>query len=131
MKDNLKILLINKIKWSGISKFLFRFLLILIAVAFIAPHATISAQAAQDITITGMVTDASSGEALPGVNVVIEGTYTGAVTDLDGRFTIIVPDEEAVLSFSFIGSGLGCSPKYTVFVKTQDHFLKALLIGYL
>jgi TonB-linked SusC/RagA family outer membrane protein len=103
MKDNLKILLMNKIKWSGVSKFFFRFFLILMAVAFMAPIAKVSAQAAQGITVTGRVSDATSGEALPGVNVVIQGTYTGAVTDLDGRFTIIVPDEEAILSFSFVG----------------------------
>jgi len=38
--------------------------------------------------ITGVVVDAETGETLIGVNVVIEGTTTGAATDIDGRYTI-------------------------------------------
>ena len=40
--------------------------------------------------IVGIVTDASTDEALPGANVVLVGTYLGASTDLDGQFIIIV-----------------------------------------
>ena len=43
------------------------------------------------------------GEALPGVNVLIEGTTTGASTDGDGKFVLDVNDPNAVLVFSFIG----------------------------
>ena len=39
-------------------------------------------------TIKGKVTDASSNESLPSVNVSIKGTYYGSVTDFDGNFTI-------------------------------------------
>lgn len=103
MNDNLKILLMCNIKWSVNAYRFSRIFMILIAIAFVVPDATLRAQAAQDITVTGTVSDAVTGEVLPGVNVLIVGTYTGAVTDLDGRFTIVVPDEAAVLSFSFIG----------------------------
>lgn len=52
--------------------------------------------------ITGTVTD-ESGSAIPGVNVLIEGTTQGTVTDADGKFTLDVPSDESVLVFSFIG----------------------------
>jgi TonB-linked SusC/RagA family outer membrane protein len=102
MKDNLKLLL-NEIEWSVMLKFFCRFFLMLIIIVFMIPHSVVTAQEAQDITITGVITDASTGEPLPGVNIVIEGTFIGAVSDVNGRFTIDVPNEEAVLSFSFVG----------------------------
>jgi hypothetical protein len=38
--------------------------------------------------LSGKVTDAETGESLPGVNVIIKGTYYGAATNIDGNFTI-------------------------------------------
>src|SRR3989339_2201908 len=38
--------------------------------------------------ISGTVEDAKNGEALPGVNVIIKGTYYGAATDINGKFRI-------------------------------------------
>ncbi|SNS56845.1 TonB family C-terminal domain-containing protein [Ekhidna lutea] len=52
-------------------------------------------------TIRGIVTD-EYGEPLPGVNVVIKGTTTGTVTDLDGSFEL-PKTEDMVLIFSFVG----------------------------
>lgn len=52
--------------------------------------------------VTGTVTD-ESGSALPGVNIIIEGTTQGTVTDADGNFSIDVPSDESVLIVSFIG----------------------------
>jgi TonB-linked SusC/RagA family outer membrane protein len=57
----------------------------------------------QQLVVTGTVTDASNGTPLPGVNVVIKGTVTGALTGLDGKYTLTVSDPNSVLSFSFIG----------------------------
>lgn len=57
----------------------------------------------QGITITGTVTD-ENGETLPGVSVMIKGTKTGVVTDLDGNYRIVVPDRRTILQYSFIGS---------------------------
>jgi TonB-linked SusC/RagA family outer membrane protein len=48
------------------------------------------------------VTD-DSGIGLPGVNILVLGTSTGAVTDFDGNFTITAPSADAVLRFSYIG----------------------------
>lgn len=52
--------------------------------------------------VTGMVTDSETGESLPGVNVLVKGTTIGTNTDVDGRFTLNVPDD-ATLQFSYIG----------------------------
>ena len=57
----------------------------------------------QQTTITGRVTDADTGEALPGVSVVVKGTTIGASTDIEGRYSISVPDDAELLLFSFIG----------------------------
>ena len=57
----------------------------------------------QPIRITGTISDASTGEALVGVNVVIEGTTTGVVTDGNGKYSIEVPNSNAVLQISYIG----------------------------
>lgn len=56
----------------------------------------------QEITIKGKVTD-TEGNPLPGVNIVEKGTTIGAVTDLNGEYTISVSSPEATLSFSYVG----------------------------
>jgi len=58
---------------------------------------------AQDQTVTGEVTDASSGEALPGVNIVVKGTTIGTATDSDGAYRLSVPSLSDTLVFSFVG----------------------------
>jgi TonB-linked SusC/RagA family outer membrane protein len=60
----------------------------------------------QQLKVSGTVTDASTGEPMPGVNVLVKGTATGALTDANGRYTLPVSDpQNAVLVFSFIGYG--------------------------
>jgi len=54
-------------------------------------------------TITGRVTDGGDGSPLPGVNVLLKGTVTGAVTDVDGRYQLTVPTTGGKLVISFIG----------------------------
>ncbi len=53
-------------------------------------------------TVTGVVQD-DLGESLPGVNVMVVGTTQGGITDLDGNFSIVVPGDESVLRFSYVG----------------------------
>lgn len=58
---------------------------------------------AQDQTVTGEVTDATSGEALPGVNIVVKGTTVGTATANDGTYQLSVPSLRDTLVFSFVG----------------------------
>ena len=53
-------------------------------------------------TLVGTVTDASTGETLIGVNVIIKGTTQGTVTDLDGKFSIEVTGKDEI-EISYIG----------------------------
>lgn len=53
--------------------------------------------------VSGKVTSTEDGLPLPGVSILIQGTSTGTVTDVDGNYAIAVPGPEAVLTFSFIG----------------------------
>ena len=63
---------------------------------------TISFVWSQERTVTGKVTS-QAGEALPGVNIIIQGTQQGAVTDAQGNYSIVVPGPNAVLVYSFVG----------------------------
>ena len=54
-------------------------------------------------TVTGRVTTSTDGSPLPGVTVLVQGTTTGSLTDADGRYSISVPNNQAVLRFSFVG----------------------------
>ena len=53
-------------------------------------------------SITGTVVD-QNNVPVPGVNVIVEGTSTGAVTDLDGNYALMVPEGGTSLTFSYIG----------------------------
>lgn len=56
----------------------------------------------QQKTITGRVVDALN-EGMPGVNVQVKGTTSGTITNIDGDFSISVPNTKSVLVFTFIG----------------------------
>lgn len=58
---------------------------------------------AQQRTVTGSVVAANDAFPLPGVNIQIKGTTTGAFTDGNGRYSIQVPSADAVLVFSLVG----------------------------
>lgn len=54
-------------------------------------------------TVTGTVNDAATGESLPGVTVMVQGTNIGAATNAEGEYSLVVPGPDAVLVFSFVG----------------------------
>jgi TonB-linked SusC/RagA family outer membrane protein len=59
---------------------------------------------AQQKTITGTVTSSVSGEGtMPGVSVSVKGTTIGITTDIDGKYTLAVPQNATTLVFSYIG----------------------------
>lgn len=57
---------------------------------------------AQSVKVTGIVSDASNGEPMPFASVVLKGTSTGTMTDLNGSYSITVPSD-GTLVFSSIG----------------------------
>ena len=58
---------------------------------------------AQDRQITGTVTSAEDESTYPGVTVMVPGTTIGTITDLDGNYTITVPDDATELEFKYVG----------------------------
>ena len=57
----------------------------------------------QSLRVSGRVLDAGANTGLPGVNVTVKGTSTGAVTDANGAYNLNVPTANATLVYSFIG----------------------------
>ena len=58
---------------------------------------------AQNEKVSGTVFEAETGEPLVGVTVKVDGTNNGSVTDIDGKFTVSVPNSKSMLVFSMIG----------------------------
>lgn len=56
----------------------------------------------QGLTVSGTITDGTSGDPLPGVTILVKGTTNGTTTDINGRYTLQT-DANAILVFSFIG----------------------------
>ncbi|MBA7516511.1 TonB-dependent receptor P3 [subsurface metagenome] len=56
----------------------------------------------QEIQLRGIITD-ENNIPLPGANILIKGTHSGTITDMDGNYTITVPSSESSLIFSFLG----------------------------
>ncbi|MEX2592911.1 MAG: SusC/RagA family TonB-linked outer membrane protein [Anditalea sp.] len=86
--------------------------------------------------VSGTVTSQTDGETLPGVTVVIKGTAAGTVTDLDGYYTLDVPNEDDILVFSSIGyisqevSLNGRSVVDVVLAEDVQNLEEVVVIGY-
>ncbi len=57
----------------------------------------------QGILITGKITDSDTNFGLPGVNIIVNETSHGVISDFDGNYSITVPNENSELVFSFLG----------------------------
>ena len=94
-----------------------------------------SAFAQQTIRVTGKVVD-NFGESMPGVNVQVKGTTIGSITDVDGNFSVNVPNSKSVLLISFIGYvkeeiPVGKQTKINVTLKEDSQNLdEVVVIGY-
>ena len=53
--------------------------------------------------ISGKVTDTKNGETLPGVSISVKGTQKGAITDINGDYSLTVNQGETTLLFSLVG----------------------------
>lgn len=67
----------------------------------IPSYVNVMGEVSQQMTIKGRVLD-STGEAIIGASVVVKGSTNGTITDLDGNFTLMVPDN-CVLQISYVG----------------------------
>lgn len=88
-----------------------------------------------DIKVSGTVSD-PSGTGLPGVNILIKGTQTGATTDESGKYAIEVAGRPATLVFSFVGYisqeiAVGNQTSIDVVLKQDDKLLnEVVVVGY-
>ncbi len=86
-------------------------------------------------TITGMITD-DKGEALIGATILVEGTTTGTVTDLDGKFSLQVPEGNNTLLITYTGFAsqeiaLGAQTSLDIVLKTDVIGLEdVIVVGY-
>ena len=90
---------------------------------------------AQERTVTGVVKD-EAGTPLPGASVQVKGTSHGVATDFDGKYSIKVPNDSAVLVFSQLGSAsvekvVGTAKVINVVLKENVTELKGVVVtGY-
>ena len=75
---------------------------VLMALSFVMVFG-LSAIVAQTRTITGTVTGSDDGMPIPGASVFVKGTTVGTVTQVDGNYTLNVPQDAEILVFSFVG----------------------------
>lgn len=71
-------------------------------VAFLLLFCATTLFAQQRNTLSGTITD-KKGESVPGASVTVKGTATGTVSDSEGKYSINVPDKDAVVVFSYVG----------------------------
>ena len=86
-------------------------------------------------TITGTVTDAENGETLIGANVFVDGTGVGTATDIDGFYSLEVPNSATQLIFSYTGYAeqritLGASNTVNVVMSSGELLDEVTIIGY-
>lgn len=112
-----------------------RSLLLLLCALLLGVNLQAAPTAPPDVIVTGEVLD-ENNSPIPGVNVVIRGTTTGTSTDERGRYSISVPNESAVLVFSFIGykaSEVTVGTQTTVNVKMEPDIStlsEVVVVGY-
>lgn len=97
-----------------------------------APAGTIN----QPATVTGTITDATTNELLIGVNISIEGTNKGVISDINGKYAIEVQEDNATLIFSYIGyatqkiSVAGQSTIHVSLVPDITNLEEVVVVGY-
>jgi TonB-linked SusC/RagA family outer membrane protein len=90
----------------------------------------------QQIKVSGTITDAATNQAMIGVNIQVKGTTVGAISDINGKFTLNVTDPNATLTFSFIGyvtKDLALSGQTTIQVALEaevSQLSEVVVVGY-
>ena len=118
------------------SKMLMLFLLLCITCFSTGFIAAAAPDGQQQGSVSGTVRDAASGEALIGVSVVVKGTVSGTLTDINGKFTIPVSAPQATLLFSFIGyttqeiSAIAGTPVNISMALEMTQISEVVVVGY-
>lgn len=73
------------------------------AVPLVSFFLSAGAAFAQNYTVSGVVTSSATGEKLIGANILLQGTTIGAAADLDGRYSITVPEGTYVITCTYVG----------------------------
>jgi len=126
--------------WKGCKTFLCLNLTLILALSFTldltAAGGDLLSEDVQQVTVRGTVTDGATGDAMPGVNVVVAGTTIGTMTDASGSFTLEVPNANATLQISFIGYvtqnvPLGGRTSLSVAMQTElSQLSEVVVVGY-
>jgi TonB-linked SusC/RagA family outer membrane protein len=89
----------------------------------------------QPIRVSGTITD-ENGSPFPGVNIQVEGTTIGAISDINGKYSLEVPKRDAVLVFTFVGytsQKVPISGKTTIDIKMAPDVMnleEVVVVGY-
>lgn len=86
-------------------------------------------------TVSGTITDAGSGEALIGASVSVVGTTRGTSTDVDGKYSLEVPDGSTQLRVAYTGYleqvvALGASNVLDIALESGSFLDEVVVIGY-
>lgn len=106
-----------------------------LAIVFLLCLLTSTKVSAQDLTVEGVVKDAS-GLTLPGVNVLEKGTKNGVSTDFDGKYKLKLSNSKAIVEFSFIGfttqtvAAAGKSKINIVLAEEANALNEVVVVGY-
>ncbi|MDO1502486.1 TonB-dependent receptor [Winogradskyella maritima] len=90
----------------------------------------------QSVNVTGTITDNTTGQPLPGVNVLIKNTTRGTSTDFDGKFTLSDVLQNSVLVFTYVGfktqeiTITNDQPLNVVLVEDAESLNEVVVIGY-
>src|ERR1051325_1447626 len=90
---------------------------------------------AQNVVVTGKVTDSKDGSPIPGVSIVAKGSTSGTVTDVNGNFKLSVPSSVTTLSVSFVGYNkkdvaLTGAPLVISLVSSSTSLNEIVVVGY-
>src|SRR5690606_40465665 len=70
----------------------------------LASEISLEFQQSSELVVSGRVTSSADGQGIPGVSILVKNTSTGAVTDVDGNYSIVLPNGSQNLVFSSIRS---------------------------
>ncbi len=86
---------------------------------------------AQNKTITGVVTSAEDGEPVIGASIVVPGTGVGTVTDINGQFSLSIPENAKTIRVSYVGMStqdVKVSSKMNITLSSDDEVLEEVMV---